>query len=167
MMCHIHKARIMAIHHLTWSATASALEDEEIIAQALDWLTGEGNGVEIEREKSYHGAIMHRISCNITKKSPAVNSIPRMGEVVLNQILDSIEQRLDDENTLHIRLDLNELIKARITLGDPKDSPTVKCRIKLQVWPGEECIDVARKLLEDAIISAREQGLPIPPESLD
>lgn len=167
MMSHVRKACDMAIHHLSWQATASALEDEDVIAQAMDWLTGGKQDIIIEGEKSHHGATIHRIYCKITKKSAAVKSIPRLGTNALEEILDSLESRLDEENVLHIRLALDQLTMAQVKIGDPKKQATIKCRIKLQVWPGENSVDVARKLILESIEIARSSGFPEPPESLD
>lgn len=157
----------MAIHHLSWQATASALEDEEVIARAIDWLTGGEQDIIIEGEKSHHGALMHRISCKISKKSAAVKSIPLLGVGPLEEILDSLERRIDEENVLHIRLGLDALTRAEIEIADPKKQSTLKCRIKLQVWPGENSLDVARNLIQGAIETSRNSGLPKLPESLD
>jgi hypothetical protein len=42
----------------------------------------------------------------------------------------------------------------------PGDRSTVKGRAKLEVYPGNEPMDVAKETLDDAISAAKKLGLP-------
>ena len=150
----------MGVHHVSWKSTASGLEDEYIHAAALSWLVGDDDAIEIERMNSYHGSAIHIVSAELKRRGQATKSLARLGGFVLSQLKNELDSRMDDDNVIHIRLDLLELLAGRISLTVPGDRPTVKGRAKLEVYPGNEPMDVAAETLEDAISAAQRLGLP-------
>ena len=145
---------------MSWKSTASGLEDEYIHASAISWLVGNDDAVEIERMNSYHGSAIHIISAELKRRGQATKSLARLGEEVLSQLKNELTSRMDKDNVIHIRLDLLELLAGRISLTVPGDRPTVKGRAKLEVYPGNEPMDVAEETLNDAILAAKKLGLP-------
>ena len=145
---------------MSWKSTASGLEDEYIHASALSWLVGNDDAVDIERMNSYHGSAIHIISAELKRRGQATKSLARLGEEVLCQLKSELTSRMDEDNVIHIRLDLLELLAGRISLTVPGDRPTVKGRAKLEVYPGNEPMDVAEETLNDAILAAKKLGLP-------
>ncbi|MBJ47359.1 MAG: hypothetical protein CMB59_05665 [Euryarchaeota archaeon] len=150
----------MGVHHVSWKSTASGLEDEYIHAAALSWLVGDDDAIEIERMNSYHGSAIHIVSAELKRRGQATKSLARLGVFVLSQLKDELDSRMDEDNVIHIRLDLLELLAGRISLTVPGDRPTVKGRAKLEVYPGNEPMDVAEETLDDAISAAKKLGLP-------
>lgn len=150
----------MGVHHVSWKSTASGLEDEYIHAAALSWLVGDDDAIEIERMNSYHGSAIHIVSAELKRRGQATKSLARLGGFVLSQLKNELDSRMDDDNVIHIRLDLLELLAGRISLTVPGDRPTVKGRAKLEVYPGNEPMDVAKETLDDAISAAKKLGLP-------
>ena len=150
----------MGVHHVSWKSTASGLEDEYVHASALSWLVGNDDAVDIERMNSYHGSAIHIISAELKRRGQATKSLARLGEEVLSQLKSELTSRMDEDNVIHIRLDLLELLAGRISLTVPGDRPTVKGRAKLEVYPGNEPMDVAEETLNDAISAAKKLGLP-------
>jgi len=140
----------MSLHHITWRATASGLADENVVADALAWLIGDEEAIEIERTTSYHGSELHMIEAKITRKGPALKALAMLGGVNLQTILDELEQRLDESNTIHFRLDFNALIDGVVQLAEG-DGPTVKGQTKVQVFPGQEGRSEAIAMLLAAI----------------
>lgn len=141
----------MGVHHVSWKSTASGLEDEYIHAAALSWLVGDDDAVEIERMDSYHGSAIHIVSADLKRRGQATKSLSRLGVEVLNQLKSELTSRMDDDNVIHIRLDLLELLAGRITLTVPGDRPTVKGRAKFEVYPGQDVFTVAIETLDKAI----------------
>jgi len=141
----------MGVHHVSWKSTASGLEDEYIHAAALSWLVGDDDAVEIERMNSYHGSAIHIVSAELKRRGQATKSLSRLGVEVLNQLKSELTSRMDDDNVIHIRLDLLELLAGRISLTVPGDRPTVKGRAKLEVYPGQDVFTVAIETLDKAI----------------
>ena len=136
---------------MSWKSTASGLEDEYIHAAALSWLVGNDDAVEIERMDSYHGSPIHIVSADLKRRGQATKSLSRLGVEVLNQLKSELTSRMDDDNVIHIRLDLLELLAGRITLTVPGDRPTVKGRAKFEVYPGQDVFTVAIETLDKAI----------------
>tara|TARA_B100000700_G_scaffold328647_1_gene447187 strand:- start:570 stop:1043 length:474 start_codon:yes stop_codon:yes gene_type:complete len=141
----------MGVHHVSWQSTASGLEDEYIHAAALSWLVGSDDAVDIERMNSYHGSVIHVVTAELKSRGQATKSLARLGEEVLNSLKSELDTRLDEENVLHIRLDLLDLLSGKLTLTLPGERATVKGRAKLEVYPGDVPNDVARLTIEQAI----------------
>lgn len=141
----------MGIHHISWQSTASGLEDEYIHAAALSWLVGDEEAVEIERMNSYHGSPIHIVTAEIKRRGQATKSLSRLGEEALNLLKSQLDERIDDDNVVHIRLDLQDLLSGKVTLTIPGGKPTVKGRAKLEVYPGNEAKSVAKSTIENAI----------------
>ena len=144
----------MGVHHVSWQSTASGLEDEYIHAEALGWLVGDDEAVSIERMNSYHGSPIHLVSAEIKKRGKATKSLSLLGVEVLEALKSELTSRLDDNNVIHIRLDLLDLLAGKLTLATPGHRPTVKGKAKLEVYPGSEAMDVAIETIENAKIAA-------------
>ncbi|MDP6869392.1 MAG: RNA-binding domain-containing protein [Candidatus Poseidoniaceae archaeon] len=150
----------MGVHYIAWHATASGVEDEFVIADAMSWLVGNNEIVEIEETSSYYGSNLHVITAELKSKGAATKSLQRLGPDALEEILSTLEQRIDDEKTIHIRLDLHDLISGKINLADVGNRPTIKGKTKLQVYPGDDVLEVANKTLKKAIKDALHLRLP-------
>lgn len=144
----------MGVHHVSWLSTASGLEDEYIHAAALAWLVGDEDVIEIERMDSYHGSPIHLIKAELKRRGPATKSLSHLGAEVLESIKQELDTRMDENNVIHIRLDLLDLLAGKVSLTKPGDRPTVKGKAKLEVYPGNNPIDVANTTLEQAIKGA-------------
>jgi len=152
---------VLPIHRLEWSVHASGVSDIDMIADSLSWLIGDEEFVEVEKTQSYHHTPMYIIHAEAQKKSDARRSLPRLGKALLSELSKSIEDRIDDENWLHLRLKLDDLVCGKPTLTSPHDPcESVKGRMKLEVYPGDIAEEVARRLLTEAIEIATRKGLP-------
>lgn len=149
-----HTAVYMGVHHVSWLSTVSGLEDEYIHAAALAWLVGDEEVIEIERMDSYHGSPIHLIKAELKRRGPATKSLSHLGAEVLESIKQELGTRMDENNVIHIRLDLLDLLAGKVSLTNPGDRPTVKGKAKLEVYPGNNPIDVANTTLDQAIKGA-------------
>ena len=141
----------MGVHHVSWQSTASGLEDEYIHAAALSWLVGSDDAVDIERMNSYHGSAIHVITAELKSRGQATKSLARLGAEALNSLKNELDTRMDEDNVIHIRLDLLDLLAGKITLTMPGQRATVKGRAKLEVYPGQDVFTVANDTLDKAI----------------
>jgi len=160
----LHEA-VMGVHHVAWQTTASGLEDEYIHAAALSWLVGDEESVEIERMNSFHGSPIHVISAELKRRGKATKSLARLGVDALNDLKSQLDTRMDDDNVIHLRLDLLDLLGGKITLSLPGERPTIKGRAKLEVYPGNEAIEIAIETIDKAIADAARLGLPENPRT--
>ena len=53
---------VVGLHHITWRATASGVADETVVADAIAWLVGDPELVDIEPTTSYHGSKIHMVT---------------------------------------------------------------------------------------------------------
>ena len=141
----------MAVHQLTWRATASGLEDEMILAEALATLIGDEEAIEIERTDSYHGSSIHIVSAKLTRAGAAQKALANIGKNNLQVILSELTTRLDEANVIHFRLDQNDLINGILTLSQPGGQATVKGQTKIQVYPGQDPLEEAKDTINKAI----------------
>jgi RNA binding exosome subunit len=141
----------MAVHQLTWRATASGLEDEMILAEALATLIGDEEAIEIERTDSYHGSSIHIVSAKLTRAGAAQKALANIGKNNLQVILSELTTRLDEANVIHFRLDQNDLINGILTLSQPGGQATVKGQTKIQVYPGQDPLEEAENTINKAI----------------
>lgn len=146
----------MGLHYISWLSTASGLEDYQIHADALSWVIGDSETVDIEQTKSYHGSPIYLVKAEIKNKSRATKSLSRLGVRNLEKLIEEIVERTDSQNVIHIRLSLGRLLSGEIQVATSEDGPTVKGRAKIEVYPGNSAIDVAIKVLTEAINDAKK-----------
>ena len=146
----------MGLHYVSWLSTASGIEDYQIHADALSWVIGDSEAVDIEQTKSYHGSPIYLVKAEIKNKSRATKSLSRLGVSNLEKLIKEINDRTDSQNVIHIRLCLRKLLSGEIEVATPEDGLTVKGRAKIEVYPGNNPIDVAIKVLTEAINDAKK-----------
>ena len=150
----------MPIHSIHWKAFASGLDDEAVLCEAMNWLCCEFENVEVEKTTSFHGSPIHIISADISKRGQARRALAHLGEKILQEIITGIEHRLDDENCVHFRLRITDLVCGQIVLAEPGENRAVKGKVKLQVYPGDNPPEVAKILFGEAIERAERMGFP-------
>ena len=143
-------AFIMGAHHLTLRVTSSGLEDENLIADAISLLIGDSELVELEKTNSYHGSSIFLISATTRKNKVALSTISKLGLKNLEDLQSTIEQRLDENNTLHFRIGLDELIDGEVIIVKP-NRKSIKCQLKLEVYPGQSVTEQTNLFLQEAI----------------
>ena len=146
----------MGLHYVSWLSTASGIEDYQIHADALSWVIGDPEAVDIEQTKSYHGSPIYLVKAEIKNKSRATKSLARLGVSNLEKLIKEINDRTDSQNVIHIRLCLRKLLSGEIEVATPEDGLTVKKKKKIEVYPGNNPIDVAIKVLTEAINDAKK-----------
>ena len=139
----------MGVHHLTWRVTASGVEDEVLIANAISELIANDELVEIEKTTSYYGSVIHLISAVTKKNKVAVKSLSKLGSTNLDILISSLEDRLDENNTLHFRIGLDELIRGEIVIVS-SNVKSIKGQTKLEVYPGQSVLNEAETILNNA-----------------
>ena len=149
------------MHNVTWYASSSGVASTEVIAAALNWLTGGEAEITREKVKSYHGARMTMLRAHIHRKKAARESIAHLGVQLLSRLAqsDDLIARIDEENVLHIRLSISSLVRGSIELSEGSEEQ-VKGRIKLEVYPGQDPLENAREMLQISADRAKKMGLP-------
>ncbi len=142
----------MSLHSASWSVHCSAVDDISLIEESLLWLAGEEAEFSRERTKSHHGAPQLTLSASITRKKAAKQAFARLGDESLAALQkNGIESLIDDDKTLHLRLDIDDLVRGKISLATgPSRKFGVKGRFKIEVYPGQEPVEIVNQLIADA-----------------
>ena len=120
------------------------------MAEAMAWLIGDADSVKFDRTTSYHGPELVMIEAVSSNKKRALASFSRLGTQNLDQLVESMDQRLDDNHVLHIRLDLNALVAGQAVLSSASANRTVKGQIKFEVYPGKPVRDQIQSAIQEA-----------------
>ena len=157
-MKHHEHPLLVGLHHITWRATASALTNHEVVAEAMAWLIGDPDAVQLERSTSYHGSELWMVTAHSKKKSFAMKSLAQLGVENLEVLHDTLEQRFDEDHVLYLRLNLDDLISSKLSLADSTRTGTVKGQAKIEVYPGQDALEQARTTLQAAIEVAQKKN---------
>ena len=131
----------MGILHVHAAATAHELQDIDLVTQALEWLTETEWSADMTT--SYHGPRVAMLSTQI-KKNKQVESFVEKLRPHHATILSELDARLDENNVIHLRLNLESVIGQRVELIASSDrDPIIKIRIKLAVYPGQNVESIA------------------------
>jgi len=137
----------MAAHWLSLRTTVSAVENLDVVCDALAWLTGDEDTIDVDKTKSHHGSVMYSVSCKITKNNSIRNVISKLGEEICSKLLETQTDRLDSSNSLHFRIDKSSLICAEPALAPPGSASSIKASIKLKIFGN----DTAKSQLESLL----------------
>ena len=155
-------AQYMSIRSIHVRVIASAIDDIELICNAVSNMLHKEAELEITRSKSYHGAMQITIEGSAKRRrdvKQVANNFPRS---FFNDLINNgLEQRIDDSKFLHFRLDLQEFVKGNIALarGDRTRHP-VKVRMKIESYPGQDPLTEATKFLSSLTTQTTEKDEP-------
>ena len=134
----------MGILHVHAAATAHELQDIGLVTQALEWLTG--TDWDVDMTTSYHGPKVAMLSTQI-KKNKQLESFTQKLEPHHATLLSELDSRLDENNVLHLRLNLESVLAQKIELiQSSENAPVIKVRIKLAVYPGQDVEAIAAEI---------------------
>jgi len=137
----------MGILHINATATAHELQDIDLITEALQWFTG--TEWDVDMTSSYHGPKVALLSTLVQKNKLVSEFVQRLGKNNSRLIQEQLEQRMDENNVIHARFDLEKIVGQMVFLT-PRDhnGPVIKVRMKVAVYPGQNSSDIAMKIFE-------------------
>ncbi|MAK40338.1 MAG: hypothetical protein CL993_01245 [Euryarchaeota archaeon] len=131
----------MSLHRGVWEVYASAVDNVELITDALKWLSGENSKIEIEKEKSVFGSLQTTIRSSMNSKD-ARFSLNLLSEDSKSALMNNneIERRIDDDKNFHIRIKLSDLVMGDVKLSDSQEDVIVKGKFKIEAYPGDDTV---------------------------
>ena len=137
----------MGILHINATATAHELQDIDLVTEALQWFTG--TEWDIDMTTSYHGPKVAVLSTLVQKNKLISEFIQRLGKENTVLIQEQLEQRMDQNNVIHARFDLEKMVGQVVSLT-PRDhnGPVIKVRMKVAVYPGQDASEIAMQVFE-------------------
>ena len=151
LLTHVRHPVVVGLHHITWRATASAISNVEVVAEAMAWLIGAAEDVELDKSSSYHGPELTLVKASTSNKRRAARSFARLGETNLRQLIAEFEQRVDDHNVLHFRLSMESLILGELELVSSTGTGTVKGQAKFEVYSGLPADEQLKATFDEAL----------------
>jgi RNA binding exosome subunit len=136
----------MGIHHVSCRVTASGVDNTKSIIDSLEWLAGDDAEIIVDKSTSYHGSVVYLISFKLTKNKPVKQFINRLIELDTSLISQTLAEKIDENNTLHLRFCLDSLIGGQILIINSTQK-SVKCNIKIEVYPGQTAEGQINKIL--------------------
>ena len=136
----------MGIHHIYCRATASGIDNLSSITDAMTWLCGNEDLIHIDRTTSYHGSEINLITVKLSKNKDIKSMVERLTKEDLSAIASNLDQRIDQDNTLHFRICLNSLIAQKINMIN-SEKRSVKCNIKIESYPGQNSLQNISRIL--------------------
>ena len=137
----------MGILHINAAATVHELQDINLVTEALEWFTG--TEWDVDMTSSYHGPKVALLSTLVQKNKLVSEFIQRLGDDTSKHIREQLEQRMDENNVIHARFDLEKIVGQAVSLT-PQDhnGPVIKVRMKVAVYPGQDVMDIATQVFE-------------------
>jgi RNA binding exosome subunit len=75
--------------------------------------------------------------------------IQRLGKDNSKMIQEQLEQRMDENNVIHARFDLEKIVGQVVSLTPQKhNGPVIKVRMKVAVYPGQDATDIAMQVFQ-------------------
>ena len=137
----------MGILHINAAATAHELQDIDLVTEALQWFTG--TEWEVDMTSSYHGPKVALLNTHIQKNKLVSEFVQRLGKDNSKLIQEQLEQRMDENNVIHARFDLEKIVGQVVSLT-PQDheGPVIKVRMKVAVYPGQDASEIAMQVFQ-------------------
>ena len=137
----------MGILHINAAATAHELQDIDLVTEALQWFTG--TEWEVDMTSSYHGPKVALLNTHIQKNKLVSEFVQRLGKDNSKLIQEQLEQRMDENNVIHARFDLEKIVGQVVSLT-PQDheGPVIKVRMKVAVYPGQDASNIAMQVFQ-------------------
>ena len=130
-------------HYVDLRAFSYATEDEKRVEQALYSLLPED--VELDRVENvgHHGDRIVVLSARVERADEMRHVLDRLAELEdLDRVLDELDERVDDNCALFLRLDKQAAFRDEVRLG-----PGITVRTKVEAYPAKK---------EKAVANARE-----------
>ena len=130
-------------HYVDLRAFSYATEDVKRVEQALRTLLPED--VELDRVENvgHHGDRIVVLSARVERADEMRHVLDRLSELEdLDRVLDELDERVDDNCALFLRLDKQAAFRGEVRLG-----PGITVRTKVEAYPAKK---------EKAVANARE-----------
>lgn len=140
----------MNVERITASAVVYSTESEEKVLQALKNLFPFEPQVEVTNVRGHYGNPIQLLKSEVTKKREVKELwsflMSRLGEQK-NALLNTIEEKLDENNFFHFRVSKQKAYKGSIEITEGGDN--IKLKAKIISYPAKR--EKALKTLEELL----------------
>jgi len=142
----------VTFHWIRVQTFCYATERQALLEDTLTELLGD---IEFEEEitESEHGNTMMIMETRITKQREFTELFAKLGNDILDYILDDIDNRVDEDDMFYLRLDKQKAVQGVYEVAHHGD--VISIFGKVQAHPAKK--DVAVKVLSDFISDIRNR----------
>ncbi|MCK4367757.1 MAG: hypothetical protein KAW84_07420 [Thermoplasmata archaeon] len=135
------------LHNVRFRAYSHATEDKSRVESAMRCVSGAQN-VETETLKGHHGNPLVKMTVFLSKRKDLEAFLGKLKTAgILEEILGTLDRRMDEEGSLHMRLSKQAAYKGRIEITEKDDA--ISLTAKVRAYPANR--DVALRVLVEAL----------------
>ena len=118
-------------HWVKVKAVCYATEDEELIHEVMMDLTGaeDDDAFDVDISEGLHGNPITVIDANLSHNKEYERLFRNIGEGPLRTVLDELEQRVDDDCILYLRLDKQKAVQGTYEISHSGDVISITAKI--------------------------------------
>jgi RNA binding exosome subunit len=137
----------MAILNVHFRVFCHATEDEAKVAQALKFASGADEATR-EVTEGYHGNPIIILEVFIKEKRRAKEFFSKLSADALEEIIASLDKRMDDDCNLYLRLDKQEAYLGIMKLTSSDDAIAIRAKVESYPKKRETAMKSATEFLE-------------------
>ncbi|MFC7068902.1 RNA-binding protein [Halobaculum lipolyticum] len=143
-------------HYVDLRAFCYATEDEKRVADALGTFLPDEFEVDRVVNTGHHGDRIVVFSARVERADDVRHVLSRLSALAeWDRVLAELDERVDDNNSLFLRLDKQAAFKGDVELG-----PGITFRAKVEAYPAkrEKAVENARETFEELAEEASDAG---------
>ena len=144
----------MALLNVHFRVFCHATEDEVKVVQALKFASGLED-ITRDVTEGYHGNPIIILEAFVKEKRRSKDLFSRLKEAELQEVLDSLDNRMDDECNLYLRLDKQEAYLGNLKMTTSDDAIAVRAKVESYPKKRETAMKSATDLLETLVQSKK------------
>ncbi|WP_247009415.1 RNA-binding protein [Halorientalis litorea] len=135
-------------HYIDLRAFCYATEDEKRVEQALRTFLPEDHEVERTTSEGHHGDRIVVLSARIERADGMRHALSQVAELDGAHLRDELDERVDENCSLFLRLDKQAAFSGRTELGEG-----LTLRAKVEAYPAtkEKAVENAREALDEFV----------------
>lgn len=133
-----------------------ATEDFGSVEKAIRAVIGDAN-LHVSRTEGVHGNEIDVVQAEVGDARAILAFFDRLSTEALRRLADTLEQRIDDERNMFIRIEKQLALAGDIRLSTGDDVVSVRLRVRSFPARKEAAVQVVRQFLTE-LIAAREAG---------
>lgn len=135
------------LHNVRLRTYSHATEDQSRVESAMRFVSG-AQKVETETLKGHHGNPVVKITVFLNKRKDLEAFLEKLRDVgIFTRILASLDRRLDEEGSLHLRFSKQAAYKGTIEMTEKDDAVSVVAKVR--AYPANR--DVAMGVLMETL----------------
>ncbi|NLX47096.1 MAG: hypothetical protein GXY70_02835 [Euryarchaeota archaeon] len=140
----------MSVIHLDFRTFCQATEVEERVRKAMTFAVGIED-IKVKHSEGYHGNKILIMTCTVSRKADIRAFFRRLSKDDLALLLDSVDQRMDDDGQLFFRLDKQKAFLEELVISSGDDCVHVRAKVESYPKRREKALENAKFMLQELL----------------